>query len=213
MIHAYDRDYLYHAQNNLGHMVDFAVNTCDFDINDFFYMFLASNVCRQFEDGNPAYIVGKTGCELARLVISEIKEQEIEEKDIMYIDRSPEYWLGWSLAHYVWEKNCRFNYIFRAVSPENLMGMYDTLHEADISKFVIHVNTLLKEYYNQSMLARLRAYANLSQSMLAEKSGVNVRIIQSYEQGIRDINKAQFSTVAKLAEALGCNPMELLEVV
>lgn len=213
MIHAYDRDYLYHAQNNLGHMVDFAVNTCDFDINDFFYMFLASNVCRQFEDGNPAYIVGKTGCELARLVISEIKEQEIEEKDIMYIDRSPEYWLGWSLAHYVWEKNCRFNYIFRAVSPENLMGMYDTLHEADISKFVIHVNTLLKEYYNHSMLARLRAYANLSQSMLAEKSGVNVRIIQSYEQGIRDINKAQFSTVAKLAEALGCNPMELLEVV
>lgn len=213
MIHAYDRDYLYYAQNNLGHMVDFAVNTCDFDINDFFYMFLASNVCRQFEDGNPAYIVGKTGCELARLVISEIKEQEIEEKDIMYIDRSPEYWLGWSLAHYVWEKNCRFNYIFRAVSPENLMGMYDTLHEADISKFVIHIDTLLKEYYNQSMLARLRAYANLSQSMLAEKSGVNVRIIQSYEQGIRDINKAQFSTVAKLAEALGCNPMELLEVV
>ena len=213
MIHAYDRDYLYYAQNNLGHMVDFAVNTCDFEINDFFNMFLASNVCKQFEDGNPAYIVGKTGCELARLVISEVKEQEIEEDDIMYLDRSPEFWLGWSLAHYVWEKNCRFDYIFRAVSPENLMGMYDTLHEADISKFVIHIDTLLKEYYNQSMLARLRAYANLSQSMLAEKSGVNVRIIQSYEQGIRDINKAQFSTVAKLAEALGCNPMELLEVV
>ena len=213
MIHAYDRDYLYHAQNNLGHMVDFAVNTCDFDINDFFYMFLASNVCRQFEDGNPAYIVGKTGCELARLVISEIKEQEIEEKDIMYIDRSPEYWLGWSLAHYVWEKNCRFNYIFRAVSPENLMGMYYTLHEADISKFVIQVDVLLKEYYNQSMLARLRTYANLSQSMLAEKSGVSVRIIQSYEQKIRDINKAQFSTVAKLAEALECNPIELMEII
>ena len=46
--------------------------------------------------------------------------------------------------------------------------------------------------------------------MLAEKSGVNVRIIQSYEQGVRDINKAQFSTVAKLAQALECNPMELL---
>ena len=201
---------LYHAQNNLGHMVDFAVNTCDFEINEFFNMFLVSNVCKQFEDGNPAYIVGKTGCELVRLVISEIKEQEIEENDIMYMDRSAEYWLGWSLAYYVWEKNCKFDYIFRAVSPENLMGMYSTLHEADISKFVIHVDTLLKEYYSKSMLARLRAYANLSQSMLAEKSGVNVRIIQSYEQGVRDINKAQFSTVAKLAQALECNPMELL---
>lgn len=212
MIHAYDKDYLYYAQNNFGHMIDFAVNTCDFEINDFFNMFLASNVCKQFEDGNPSYIVGKTGCELARLVISEVKEQEIEENDVMYIDRSPEYWLGWSLAHYVWEKNCRFDYIFRAVTPENLIGMYYTLHEADISKFVIHIDILLKEYYNQSMLARLRAYANLSQSMLAEKSGVNVRIIQSYEQGIRNINKAQFSTVARLAEALECNPIELLEI-
>lgn len=212
MIHAYDKDYLYYAQNNLGHMVDFAVNTCDFEINDFFYMFLASNVCKQFEDGNPSYIVGRTGCELARLVISEVKEKEIEANDVMYMDRSPEYWLGWSLAHYVWEKNCRFDYIFRAVAPENLIGMYDTLHEADISKFVIQIDILLREYYNQSMLARLRAYANLSQSMLAEKSGVNVRIIQSYEQGIRDINKAQFSTVARLAEVLECNPMELMEI-
>ena len=212
MIHAYDKDYLYYAQNNLGHMVDFAVNTCEYEINNFFNMFLASNVCRQVEDGNPSYIVGKTGCELARLVILEVKEQEIEEKDIMYMDRSPEYWLGWSLAHYAWEKNYRFDYIFRAVSPENLLGMYDTLHEADISKFVIHLDTLLKEYYNQSMLARIRAYANLSQSMLAEKSGVNVRVIQSYEQGIRDINKAQFYTVVSLAEVLGCNPVELLEI-
>ena len=212
MIHAYDRDYLYYAQNNLGHMIDFAVNTCEFEINEFFNMFLASNVCRQFEDGNPSYMVGKTGCELARLVILEVKEQEIKENDIMYMDRSPEYWLGWSLAHYVWEKNCSFSYILRAASPEYLLGMYDTLHEADISKFVIHIDMLLKDYYNQSMLARLRAYANLSQSMLAEKSGVNVRIIQSYEQGLRDINKAQFSTVVRLAEALDCNPMELLEV-
>ena len=212
MIHAYDEDYLYHAQNNFGHMVDFAVNTCDFEINEYFNMFLASNVCKQFEEGNPSYIVGKTGCELARLVILEVKEQEIEENDIMYMDRSPEYWLGWSLAQYAWKKNCRYGYIFRAVSPANLMGMYNTLHEADISKFVFHVDTLLKEYYSKSMLARLRCYANLSQSMLAEKSGVNVRIIQSYEQGIRDINKAQFSTVAKLAEALECNPIELLEI-
>ena len=212
MIHAYDEDYLYHAQNNFGHMIDFAVNTCDFEINEFFNMFLASNVCKQFEDGNPSYIVGKTGCELARLVISEVKEQEIEQEDIMYMDRSPEYWLGWSLAQYVWAKNCRFGYIFRAVSPENLIGMYDTLHEADISKFLINVDTKLREYYNKSMLARLRTYANLSQSMLAEKSGINVRIIQSYEQGIRDINKAQFSTVVKLAEALECNPIQLLEI-
>ena len=211
MIHAYDKDYLYYAQNNLGHMVDFAVNTCEYSLDEFFEMFRVSNVCKQFEEGNPSYLVGKTGCELARLVILEVKEKEIQEKDIMYMDRSPEYWLGWSLAYYVWEKNCRFDYIFRVICPENLIGMYDTLHEADISKFVIQIDNKLKEYYDKSMLARLRTYANLSQSMLAEKSGINIRIIQSYEQGMRDINKAQFSTIIKLAKALNCEPIELLE--
>lgn len=211
MIHAYDKDYLYYAQNNLGHMVDFAVNTCEYSLDEFFEMFRVSNVCKQFEEGNPSYLVGKTGCELARLVILEVKEKEIQEKDIMYMDRSPEYWLGWSLAYYVWEKNCRFDYIFRVICPENLIGMYDTLHEADISKFVIQIDNKLKEYYDKSMLARLRTYANLSQSMLAEKSGINIRIIQSYEQGMRDINKAQFSTIVKLAKALNCEPIELLE--
>lgn len=210
MICAYDRDYLYHAQNNFGHMIDFAVNTCEFTIDEYFQMFLASNVCRQFEDGNPAYIVGKTGCELARLVVLEIKEEEIEKEDIMFIDRSPEYWLGWSLAHYVWEKNCKFSYIFRAISAEEMIGMYDTHHEADISKFVMHMDVILQEHYKQSAIARYRSYYKLSQAMLAEKSGVNLRIIQSYEQGLRDINKAQFSTVVKLAEALECDPIELL---
>ena len=211
MIHAYDEDYLYYAQNNLGHMVDFAINTCEYSLDEFFEMFRVSNVCKQFEEGNPSYLVGKTGCELARLVIFEVKEKEIQENDIMYMDRSPEYWLGWSLAYYVWEKNCRFDYIFRVIRPENLIGMYDTLHEADISKFVIQIDNKLKEYYDKSMLARLRTYANLSQSMLAEKSGINIRIIQSYEQGMRDINKAQFSTIVKLAKALNCDPIELLE--
>ena len=211
MIHAYDKDYLYYAQNNLGHMVDFAVNTCEYSLDEFFEMFRVSNVCKQFEYGNPSYLVGKTGCELARLVIFEVKEKDIQEKDIMYMDRSPEYWLGWSLAYYVWEKNCKFDYIFRVINPENLIGMYDTLHEADISKFVIQIDNKLKEYYDKSMLARIRTYANLSQSMLAEKSGINIRIIQSYEQGMRDINKAQFSTIVKLAKALNCDPIELLE--
>ena len=211
MIHAYDKDYLYYAQNNLGNMFDFAINTCEYSLDVFLEMFRVSNVCKQFEEGNPSYLVGKTGCELARLVIFEVKEKEIQENDIMYMDRSPEYWLGWSLAYYVWEKNCRFDYIFRVIRPENLIGMYDTLHEADISKFVIQIDNKLKEYYDKSMLARLRTYANLSQSMLAEKSGINIRIIQSYEQGMRDINKAQFSTIVKLAKALNCDPIELLE--
>lgn len=211
MIHAYDEDYLYHAQKNFGHMVDFAVNTCDFDIEEYFHMFFASNVCRQFENGNPAYIVGKTGCELCRLVVEEIKGAEVEEEDVMYLDKSPEYWLGWALAYYVWLRNCKFSYVLNAISSCEMLGMYHTLHEADITKFVANVDYRIDIHYDQTALTRFRNHCGLSQIELAKRSGVSVRVIQSYEQRLRSINKAQLSTVANLAKALECNPIDLME--
>mgnify|MGYP000205219127 FL=1 len=44
---AYSKDYLSMAQKVLGDMLDFAVNTCDFDIDQFFAMFLVSDVSVQ----------------------------------------------------------------------------------------------------------------------------------------------------------------------
>ena len=211
MTNAYDRDYLFHAQRNFGHMIDFAVNTCAYDVDEFFNMFLASDVCRQFESGNPAYIAGKTGCELARLVVSEIKGEEIENEDAMYLDKSPEFWLGWALCYYVWFKNYSFKYVLTAVSAGDMIGMYDTMHEADITKFVTALDERLARFYTKSALTRFRKAAGLSQSELARRSGINIRAIQSYEQKKRDINKAQFRVVMDLAATLDCEPVELLE--
>ncbi|MEG2323441.1 MAG: helix-turn-helix transcriptional regulator [Anaerovoracaceae bacterium] len=59
-------------------------------------------------------------------------------------------------------------------------------------------------------LKELRETRKLSRSQLAEKSGVNVRTIEAYEQGLKDINKAQGITLYKLANALGCKIEELL---
>lgn len=54
------------------------------------------------------------------------------------------------------------------------------------------------------MLKEIRQQAGLSQSQLAEKSGVNVRMIQHYEQGAKDINGAHINTLVSLANALQC---------
>lgn len=51
-------------------------------------------------------------------------------------------------------------------------------------------------------LKRIREARGLSQAKLAEISGVNVRMIQYYEQGAKDINAAAALTVYKLAQAL-----------
>ena len=59
---AYSEDYLSMAQKVLGDMLDFAVNTCDFDIDQFFAKFLLSDLSVQFDEGTPTYLVGKSRC-------------------------------------------------------------------------------------------------------------------------------------------------------
>ena len=54
------------------------------------------------------------------------------------------------------------------------------------------------------MLQDARKASGLSQGQLAEKSGVNVRMIQYYEQGVRDIDGVKLATLADLAMALNC---------
>lgn len=61
-------------------------------------------------------------------------------------------------------------------------------------------------------LKKVRTEKGMSQSALAEASGVSVRMIQHYEQGVRDINKAEALTVLRLADALGCDVRDILTV-
>lgn len=62
-----------------------------------------------------------------------------------------------------------------------------------------------------SNLKTIRQKTGLSQSKLAEKSGINVRMIQHYEQGSKDINRAEALRVYQLAQALECTVEDLLE--
>lgn len=63
------------------------------------------------------------------------------------------------------------------------------------------------------MLKKIREERCLSQSELAKASGVNVRMIQYYEQGVKDIGRASVSTVIALAEALGVSTGEIRKII
>ena len=63
-----------------------------------------------------------------------------------------------------------------------------------------------------SNLKPIRESAGLSQSQLAELSGVNVRLIQDYEQGHKNINHAKAITLYSLSKALKCTIEDLLEI-
>lgn len=60
-------------------------------------------------------------------------------------------------------------------------------------------------------IQEIRKARGLSQRQLAEASGVNVRVLQHYEQGFKDINKAAAETVKALADALDVRMEDLLE--
>lgn len=63
-----------------------------------------------------------------------------------------------------------------------------------------------------SRLAQMRRLMGYSQQILAEISGVNLRMIQQYENGSRDINKASIQTVWLLSKALRCSIDEIINI-
>lgn len=63
-----------------------------------------------------------------------------------------------------------------------------------------------------SNLKKKRKELGMSQALLASKSGVNIRTIQSYEQGAKDINKASVEAIYMLSKALNCRMEEIIDI-
>lgn len=211
-IHAYNEDYLLPAQRVLGDMMDFAVYSCEMDADQIFRMFIISGAADQFGNGNPLYVAGMTGCELAREVMRESGMAMPDAADEMYLDKSPEYWAGWALAYYQWYRARTFQQIYRAVPVSEVLYLYPAFHEADIMKFVETMDEKLRAYYVDTNLKRIRKCAGLSQDELARSSGVPLRQIQLFEQRQRDINKTQAINLFRLGRVLGCRSEDLLEI-
>ena len=211
-MHAYSEDYLLTAQRILGDMLDYAVNEYEFDPDEFYKMFLVSDVSRQFQEGNPTYIAGKNGCEMVKEVIRSAGLIMEEIPDEMYLDKSPEYWVGWALAYYQWYTARQFMKIYKVVTIDDLLKMYSVYHEMDIMKFVEAINEKWDQYYTETNLKRLRKIAGLSQRELADLSGVALRQIQLFEQKKRNINHTRAIDVLKIGKVLGCKSEDLLEI-
>lgn len=209
--HAYDEDYLNSAQRILGDAVDFAVMSLDIEPNRFGQLFAVSDTSKQFAIGNPKYVAGMNGCELARKVLTETHATFTDTEDAMFLDKGPEYWAGWALAFYQWYSGYSFIDILQAVSIEKIIAMYPIYHEMDIMQFVDKINEKIKIAYSQTKLKILREASGLSQSELGIASGVPLRQIQLFEQRQRDINKTAAETLLKLSKTLCCKMEDLIE--
>lgn len=144
MARAYKKTYLNGAMRNLAVMMDCGVRKYGYSIEEFYEKFLASEVSRQFAGGNPRYLVGLSGAELADEVIESSGGTILKENDGTYtVGR--EYWAGWALAYYQWLSRRSFAYMLKkGLGISEVMAMYHPLHEADLSKFADAAESIIR---------------------------------------------------------------------
>ncbi len=212
MIRAYDGIYLEDAMNNFAVMMDYGAKICPGGLDGFYDRMLASDAIRQFESGNPRYLAGMSGIELADAVIFASGESC---GTVTYIlgKRSDIFWTGWSSAYLQWYVGTSFENLKRWGLPAGeVLRMYPTFHEADLSKFLEAALSVigLGRTEEGSRLKRQRQLAGFTQKELAERSGVSLRMIRAYEQLDQDIAKAEAGSLLNLAAVLGCEPADLL---
>jgi DNA-binding transcriptional regulator YiaG len=198
---------------NLGDMVEYAVCDCGFDPDVFFGWFISSGIASKFEKGNPKYITGMSGFELAEAVLkaTNVESQSVAPSHQDFKGR--EYWAGWILAYYQWQSGKRFEDIVAdGLTLSTVMGMY-IHHEADNSKFVESADAIIRrnKESRKSKLHTIRKARGFTQQQLSDASGVALRMVQLYEQKQNDLGKAQVTVVLSLAKALGCEIEDLID--
>ena len=185
----------------LGAMLDYAVNACNQDLEQFCYRFFCSGVARSLFQFSPKYM-GLSGIELAAIVSRRTGDSLPDAPP--YIDvGSPEYWAGWALAYVSRALNMDYETLHKkGLSAKALLNGYTVLHEADLSKRegAVKVNPLKRQ----------RTLAGLTQKELASLSGVPLRVIRSYEQGQRSLENAGAESILRLSRVLSCQIEDLL---
>ena len=144
MARAYKKTYLNGAMRNLAVMMDCGVRKYGFPIEEFYEKFLASDVSRQFAGGNPRYLVGMSGAELADMVVEASGDALSNDNDGTYTV-GPEYWAGWVLAYYQWLTHRSFAFMrSKGLGIKEIVNMYHPLHEADLTKFADVANGIIE---------------------------------------------------------------------
>ena len=91
MTHAYSESYLNNAKDRLSSFFDYAINDCKLKPDWITALFINTGYAEQFERGNPAYVAGMSGVELARAVITKAYGPKELPAPTNAEDCSPEY--------------------------------------------------------------------------------------------------------------------------
>lgn len=137
MAYPYDEIYLESVQKNLGFFFQISLRNLNLLPQDVQNTFLASDVSKQIEMGNPDFLCGKSGYELALIAFPKILTDDIIKQAISEpFYPEAEYWSGTVLAYCQWKTGKPFSAILAQYPLERILSNYHLMHEADITKMV-----------------------------------------------------------------------------
>ena len=208
MIHAYDEMYVEGAMIRMGDMLEYACLDCGYDPDGFWKMFVQSDVARRVEAGEAAIVSGKSGPELAYMILLSMDYKDEFPQPAWREERSDLYWCGWVLAYYQWYTAKSFSEIWRSVSIRMLQRLYPTLHEADIQK-TVEILAALQKPVKKTSISNLRLVRGMTQQELAERAHMSISQVQRLEYGERKVENLSLKSALALAKALGVDVEEL----
>lgn len=145
--HPYLEDDVQSFMEEFGIMMDYVVSFLHYNPNDFIQMFLATNLPLNIEHGNPKYILGKSGRELAYDVIckyNNLESIDFDDNNWQY-QPSIDYWSGSMLVLYQWHANIPYKEILENVSLDDIYKMYSKYHQMDETKFLDRMDEIISK--------------------------------------------------------------------
>ena len=195
-------------RKNLALFLDYGVNVLNVSVDGLWSRFLMDDRSIQFANGDYSVTSGISGIELAYLITGFTYDHNY----VYQQDETVESWLGSYLAYAQQKLKVSFQMINKYVPITELLSLYYPFHLMSEDKFVDFLATAIKVRKNKTNLEIYRREAKLSRSELSEKSGVPLRMIEHYEQRLKNINKANSEYLISLAKALYTEPENLLEI-
>ena len=197
------------TMEKLGEFLEVLTQHVGFTGEEAIACFIDSGLARFFERQNPCYVAGMSGAELVQYAL-DVTHRSIEAPTGLTFGFTVPFWIGEMAAYFQLHNGMPYKQIFKLVPYERFVELYYAYGECAPAEFAEVLKRVIGCAPWESNLKIMRKNWGFTQAELACRSGVSLRAIQQYEQGVKDIRKASADAVLKLSMALDCAMEDLL---
>jgi len=136
---AYSELYISAGRRTIAHSFNYAVNRMKIPLEEYIQKFLAFKYLPLMEKGDPHYLVGVSGTELAL----EVCNTTTDDEEFLEYKPNLEFWVGWILSYYQWSRNISYREIIEKFPVERFVQSFRTFHECSEDKMLEYMDSVI----------------------------------------------------------------------